>query len=40
MGSDYYRINYEVISMEIVDYNTDVWRNVMNVDDIKYFANL
>ena len=37
---DYDLINYEIASMERVEYNIYVGINVMNIDDIEDFAKL
>ena len=37
---EYYLIKDAIASMECVDYNNAVGRNVMNIDDIEYFSNL
>ena len=37
---EYNLIKYEIESMERVDYNNSVGRNVMNVDDIEDFENV
>ena len=40
MDIEYYRIKDKISSMERVDYNTAIRKNVMDVDDIEYFTNL
>ena len=39
MDIEYDQIKVEVERMERVDYNTDIGRNVMNIDDIEDFSN-
>ena len=34
------KINNEIASMELVEYNTSIVRNDMHVDDIEYFEIL
>ena len=40
MDIEYDEIKYEITSMERVDYNTAMQRNVMNEDDKEEFENL
>ena len=40
MDIEYDEIKYEITSMERVDYNTAMRRNVMNEDDKEDFENL